>query len=85
MIGMINFALSVAWKVLILMVGWYVFRYAVHNGKGTVRDILDTLTAIAKAIGHWIRQLCFGYLKKEAEKEEAPTEDEGTKVEATVK
>ena len=85
MIAMINFALNVAWKVLIVMAGWYIFRYVVRNGKGTMRDILDTITAVMKAVGHWIRERCFSYLKKEAKKEEAEAEVEGTKVEATVK
>ena len=67
------FALNVAWKVLVLFMGWSLFIYVVKNGSGTFREILETISVALRTFGHWVRKTCLNYLKKESEaKEETP-------------
>lgn len=60
------FMLNVAWKTLMVVIGWMVFRYVLKNGSGTVREILEALSAMLKAFGHWVKKMCLGYLNKES-------------------
>ena len=76
----IGWMLSLAWKAVCIAGGFMLFKYIVRNGKGTINDVLDTVTVFLKTIGHWIRKTCLNYLKRETEEN-----DEGAKVEATVK
>ena len=57
--------LNIAWKVLIVCMGWMLFRYIVRNGKGTFSEVLDTIGIALKTFGHAIRKWCLNYLKKE--------------------
>lgn len=57
--------LNIAWKVLIVCMGWMLFRYIVRNGKGTFSEVLETIGIALKTFGHAIRKWCLNYLKKE--------------------
>lgn len=69
------FALNLAWKILVLCMGWTLFRYVVKNGNGTFKEILDTIALGLRTFGHWIRKQCISYLKKESEDN---SKDDGT-------
>ena len=68
----ILFMLRVAWKILAIVGGFMILKYVLRNGSQTMRDILDTISVAAKAVGHWIRKVCIGYLRKESEAKEQP-------------
>ena len=61
----ILFMLRVAFKVLAIVGGFMVLRYVLKNGSQTMRDVLDTISMMAKATGHWIRKNCIRYLIRE--------------------
>lgn len=70
MMDILLFALNMAWKVLVLFMGWSLFAYVVRNGSGTFRELLDTISVTLRTFGHWIRKQCLSYLKRESEAKE---------------
>ena len=65
------FALNLSWKILVLFMGWTLFKYVLKNGSGTFKEFLDTVGIALRTFGHWIRKVCLNYLRKEsAEAEE---------------
>ena len=68
-------ALNLAWKVLVVCMGWMLFRYIVKNGKGTFGELLDTISAVLRTMGHAIRKMCLNYLKKEESEAKAGTNE----------
>lgn len=72
--GFVSAMAQIALGMITFIVGWQVFGYILKNGRGGMREFLDTLTLILKSIGHWIRMRCLGYLKREAERKEGVVE-----------
>ena len=72
------FALNLAWKILVLCMGWMLFRYVLKNGRGTFKELLDTISIGLRTTGHWIRKKCLNYLRKE--ESEASMDGDGVKV-----
>lgn len=67
----ILFALNLSWKILVVCMGWMLFKYVLKNGSGTFRDFLDTVSIALRTFGHWIRKTCLNYLKRESAKRDA--------------
>lgn len=62
--GFIHFMVECAWEIILIFVAFAVFGYIMKNGFSAVREILSTITAMLKAFGKWIRELCTDYTKK---------------------
>lgn len=75
-------ALNLAWKVLVVCMGWMLFRYVVKNGKGTFGELLDTISAVLRTMGHAIRKMCLNYLKKEESEVKEETKETNQSYEA---
>ena len=60
------FALNLSWKILVLCMGWMLFKYVLKNGSGTFKEFLETISLALRTFGHWIRKVCLNYLRKES-------------------
>lgn len=63
---LLMWTLSVAWKVLTFVCGWMLIKYIVRHGKGTFRDILDTVHMGIQALCAFGRRKLLEKLRKEA-------------------
>lgn len=70
----ILWSLNFAWKILAICMGFMLFKYVLKNGSGTFKEVLDTISAVLRTCGHWLRKHCLNYLKKESAEAEAKTE-----------
>lgn len=59
------FALNLAWKILVLCMGWMLFKYVLKNGSGTFKEFLETVGLALRTFGKWIQTVCMSYLCKE--------------------
>ena len=82
MLDIMLWMLNVAWKILGIACGWILIRYLLKNGKGTFREMLDTLGSAIKTGCYFIRKKLAEMLTKEKETLEAKVDS--TKIEAHV-
>lgn len=75
--------LNIAWKVMLLIIGWKTIRYVTRNCGGAFQDVLNTIGLCLKAGCTILRDKALKRLST-ARKTETQTEDEKVKVEATV-
>lgn len=84
MLDIMLFMLNLGWKILGIACGWILLRYILRNGKGTFKDVLETLGSAIKTGCYFIRKKLAEKLLKEKEKENLEAEVDSTKVEAHV-
>lgn len=82
--------LNIAWKVMLLIIGWKTVRYIARNGGGAFQDVLNTIGMLLKAGCALLREKALKKLST-ARKQETQTENQASdeksdavKVEATV-
>ena len=82
--------LNIAWKVMLLIIGWKTLRYVTRNCGGTFQEVLNTIGLCLKAGCTILRDKALKRLST-ARKTETQTEDQTpdeksdvVKVEATV-
>ena len=71
----ILWCLNLAWKILAICMGFMLLKYVLRNGSDTFREILDTIAALMKTLGHAIRKACLNYLRKEERAAETKTDE----------
>ena len=74
--------LNLAWKILLLIIGWKTMRYITKNGGETFQEVLNTTGIAIRAGCAILRRKVLQKLSKGTVKDEDPTE---VKVEATVR
>ena len=74
----ILFMLRAALHILAVIGGFMALGFVLKHGSETMRSIFDTISLMAKAVGHWVRKQCIRYLIREKEAEEGKTHVEAT-------
>ena len=87
MADILGWMLGIAWKLLVLALGYTTLKYVVRHGKGTFRDILETAGLAIRAGCLTARKKLVEKLQKEetAEETEENLEPGEIRVEATVR
>lgn len=79
----IMWMVNAAWKLLLIGLGFYVFRFILKNGPGTLKEVVQTASAGVKVMCYAAREKMKAYLiGKEQEKMDAVEAEEPTAVEA---
>lgn len=82
--GIIEFAINCAWKVLILSLSVYLFVYIVRNGRQGIRDLFHTVEQLIRGGCALARRKLIQKLEAETSHTEEPDQDGEVKVEGTV-
>lgn len=78
MMDAIWWALSQSIKVLGIVGAWLLFKTIVTSGKGTIADLLETISMGIEAGCLKLKRKFFDMIKREKVGPEKPTEAEGT-------
>jgi hypothetical protein len=76
--GFINFMVGFAWEIILIFVAFALFGCLTKNGFGVIKEILNTIVSMMRALGKWVREKCQDYLDnkelaKQLDKETAAT------------
>lgn len=67
---------NLAWRILLLYIGWIVFRFIMKNGRGTIKEILETIGIVIKTAALKLRMKVAECARKKEPEEEPDRETE---------
>lgn len=76
MLEIMLFMLNLSWKILGIACGWILLKYLLRNGKGTFKEVLETLGSAIKTGCYFIRKKLADSLRKEKATIETTSSDD---------